>query len=61
MKSCSHGCPGTHSVDETDLELRDLPASAYQGLGLKTHATTPSDFFFFKLRVKVVFSCIFHT
>ena len=25
---CSPGFPGTHSVDQTDLELRDLPASA---------------------------------
>jgi hypothetical protein len=25
---CSPGCPGTHSVDQAGLELRDLPASA---------------------------------
>jgi hypothetical protein len=25
---CSPGCPGTHSVDQTDLELRNPPASA---------------------------------
>ena len=25
---CVPGCPGTHSVDEAGLELRDLPASA---------------------------------
>jgi hypothetical protein len=25
---CSPGCPGTHSVDQADLELRNLPASA---------------------------------
>jgi hypothetical protein len=25
---CSPGCPGTHSVDQADLELRDPPASA---------------------------------
>ena len=24
---CSLGCPGTHSVDQAGLELRDLPAS----------------------------------
>jgi hypothetical protein len=24
---CSPGCPGTHSVDQAVLELRDLPAS----------------------------------
>ena len=25
---CSPGCPGTHCVDQADLELRNLPASA---------------------------------
>jgi hypothetical protein len=25
---CSSGCPGTCSVDQDSLELRDLPASA---------------------------------
>jgi hypothetical protein len=25
---CSLGCPGTHSVDQAVLELRNLPASA---------------------------------
>jgi hypothetical protein len=25
---CSSGCPGTHSVDQAGLELRDSPASA---------------------------------
>jgi hypothetical protein len=37
---CSPGCPGTHSVDQAGLELRDLPASASQVLGLKACATT---------------------
>jgi hypothetical protein len=23
---CSHGCPGTHFVDQADIELRNLPA-----------------------------------
>jgi hypothetical protein len=32
---CSPGCPGTHSVDQAGLELRNLPASASQVLGLK--------------------------
>jgi hypothetical protein len=32
--------PGTHSVDQGDLELRNLPASASQVLGLKACATT---------------------
>ena len=25
---CSLGCPGIHSVDQADIKLRDLPASA---------------------------------
>jgi hypothetical protein len=32
---CSRGCPGTHSVDQAGLELRNLPASASQVLRLK--------------------------
>jgi hypothetical protein len=40
---CSPGCPGTHSaVDQAGLELRNLPASASQVLGLKACATTPN-------------------
>jgi hypothetical protein len=37
---CSPGCPGTHSVDQAGLELRNPPASASQVLGLKAWATT---------------------
>jgi hypothetical protein len=37
----SPDCPGTHSVDQAGLELRNLPASASQVLGLKACATTP--------------------
>jgi hypothetical protein len=37
---CSPGCPGTHSVDQAGLELRNLPAFASQVLGLKACATT---------------------
>jgi hypothetical protein len=37
---CSPGCPGTHFVDQAGLELRNPPASASQGLGLKACATT---------------------
>jgi hypothetical protein len=47
---CSPGCPGTHSVDQAGLKLRNLPASASQVLGLKACTTTPgwaSLFFFF--------------
>jgi hypothetical protein len=38
---CSPGCPGTHSVDQAGLELRNPPASASPVLGLKACATTP--------------------
>jgi hypothetical protein len=37
----SPGCPGTHSVDQAGLELRNLPASASRVLGLKACATMP--------------------
>jgi hypothetical protein len=37
---CSPGCPGTHSVDQAGLKLRNPPASASQVLGLKVCATT---------------------
>jgi hypothetical protein len=35
---CSPDCPGTHSVDQAGLELRNSPASASQVLGLKVCA-----------------------
>ena len=38
---CSPGCSGTHFVDQAGLELRNLPASASQVLGLKECATMP--------------------
>jgi hypothetical protein len=38
---CSPGCPGTHSVDQAGLKLRDPPASASRVLGLKACVTTP--------------------
>jgi hypothetical protein len=34
------GCPRTHFVDQAGLELRNLPASASQVLGLNVCATT---------------------
>jgi hypothetical protein len=37
---CSPGCPGTHFVDQAGLELRNLPVSASQVLGLKACAST---------------------
>jgi hypothetical protein len=36
----SPGCPGTHSVVQAGLELRNLPASVSRVLGLKVCATT---------------------
>jgi hypothetical protein len=35
---CNPSCPGTHSVDQAGLELRNPPASASQVLGLKACA-----------------------
>jgi hypothetical protein len=37
---CSPGCPGTHSVDQAGLELKNPPASASRVLGLKACAIT---------------------
>jgi hypothetical protein len=42
---CSPGYPGTHFIDQAGLELRNLPASASQVLGLKACATTPGSVF----------------
>jgi hypothetical protein len=42
----SPGCPGTHFVDQAGLELRNLPASAFQVLGLKACTTKPGNFSF---------------
>jgi hypothetical protein len=41
---CSPGYPGTHSVDQAGLELRNPPASASPALGLKARAITPGFF-----------------
>jgi hypothetical protein len=43
---CSPGCPGTHSVDQAGLKLRNPPASASQVLGLKVCVTTARCFCF---------------
>jgi hypothetical protein len=52
---CSPGCPGTHSVDQAGLKLRNPPASASRVLGLKAYATTPSwNRFFFKEKKKAI-------
>jgi hypothetical protein len=42
---CSPGCPGTHSIAQAGLELRNLPASTSRVLGLKACATTPGCLF----------------
>jgi hypothetical protein len=39
---CSSGCPGTHSVDQAGLELRNLPSSASQVLGVRSAPPLPS-------------------
>ena len=39
---CVPVCPGAHSVDEADLKLSDLHASASGLLGLKVCTTMPS-------------------
>ena len=36
---CSLGCPGTYSVDQAGLKLRDLPASGSEVLALKVCTT----------------------
>jgi hypothetical protein len=55
----SPGCPGTHSVDQAGLELRNLPASASQVLGLKACTITPAllvfkmDYFIFVVQAEL--------
>ena len=50
---CIPGCPGTHSVDQAGLELRNLPASTSQVLRLKACATTPGKTKSYQHRLKV--------
>lgn len=38
---CNLDCPGTHSADQTDLEIGESPASASGVLELKAWATPP--------------------
>jgi hypothetical protein len=48
---CSPGCPGTCSVDQAGLKLRESSASAFQVLGLKSCTTIPGfGFCFVSLR-----------
>jgi hypothetical protein len=53
----SPGCSGTNSVDQTDFELRDLPASVSRVLGLKVYSTMPSfkKFFWWGLRSALIY------
>ena len=48
---CSSGCPGTRSVDQAASNLRDLPASASQVLGLKVYRCVYPLPIFFPLRL----------
>jgi hypothetical protein len=45
---CNPGCPGTHSVDQAGLKLRNPPASASQVLVLQACTTTARHVLFFK-------------
>jgi hypothetical protein len=54
---CSPGCPGTHSVDQAGLELRNPPASASRVLGLKACATTPGSLLIFNYIFVYYFMC----
>ncbi|GAB1291294.1 Probable 28S rRNA (cytosine-C(5))-methyltransferase [Apodemus speciosus] len=55
---CSPGCPGTHSVDQAGLELRNPPASASQMLGLQACATTPgSEMSYTQLAMRISRGC----
>jgi hypothetical protein len=56
---CSPGCPGTHSVDQAGLVLKNLPASASASkvLGLKACATTL--FLFLFVHICVWCACVY--
>jgi hypothetical protein len=54
---CSPSCPGTHSVDQAGLKLRNPPASAFQVLGLKACATNPADYS--HIIIRVYLQCLF--
>ena len=53
---CSPSCPGTHSVGQADLELRNSPASASQVLSLQAYTTTAWQSKFSKTDPQVVLS-----
>jgi hypothetical protein len=57
---CSPGCPGTHSVDQACLKLRNPPASASQVLGLKVCTTTARLLYFFQGVIYVLLKVLYH-
>jgi hypothetical protein len=50
---CSPGCPGTHSVDQAGLDLRNQPVASSQVLGLKAFATRTGWTLHFLSHVKI--------
>jgi hypothetical protein len=50
----SLGCPGTHSVDQAGLELKNTPASASRVLGLKAAPPRPARLFCYKESLTVM-------
>lgn len=58
VSPCSLGCPGTHSVDQTGIELRDSLASVSRVPGLKVCATTSQlQRYDFEVRLLHAFTC----
>ena len=55
---CSPSCPGTRSVDQVGLELRNPPASASWMLGLKTCIIMPSQIWLFFMCMPVLLTCM---
>jgi hypothetical protein len=55
---CLPCCPGTHSIDQAGLELRNLPASASLVLGLKVCATTAWQYLFLNQSICQTFASV---
>jgi hypothetical protein len=53
---CFPGCPGTHSVDQAGLKLRNPPASASQVLELKACATTVQLMYLYLVRIYIIYN-----
>jgi hypothetical protein len=64
---CSPGCPGTPSVDQAGLELRNSSAFASQALGLKVCTTTLDQkkkkkfIYVYLARMFICVSCMLHS